>query len=166
MDTKFLSYKKYFADSIYINFILTKTSRNSPIVHLLNRNWLNTTDKDYSMLGKVHANTSMYVVYFSYNLPNTAGHFNYVLAHSGWLCYILLDFALWFWTSFLIYYHKVHVLTSLFFHTSLSVSNPTRVIWVNEYFIPTYLLTFIYFNYQSEDHNRASGDNKILSLIN
>ena len=88
------AYEKYFADSIYINFILTKTSRNSPIVHLLNRNWLNITDKDYSMLGKVHANTSMYVVYFSYYLPNTAGHFKYVLAHSGWLCYILLDFAL------------------------------------------------------------------------
>ena len=30
------------------------------------------------MLGKVHANTSMYVVYFSYYLPNTAGHFTYL----------------------------------------------------------------------------------------
>ena len=55
------AYEKYFADSIYINFILTKTSRNSPIVHLLNSTWLNITDKDYSMLGKVHANTSTYV---------------------------------------------------------------------------------------------------------
>ena len=127
--------------------------------------WLNTTDKDYSMLGKVHANTSMYVVYFSYYLPNKAGYFTYFP--------ILVDCATYYLILhcnseplFLIYYHKVHVLTSLFFHTSLSVSNPPCVIWVNEYFIPTYLLTFICFNYQSEDHNRASGDNKLLSLIN
>ena len=143
MGTKFLSYEEYFADSIYINFILTKTSRNSLIVHLLNSTWLNTTDKDYSMLGKVHANTSMYVVYFSYYLPNTAGYFTYLpilvdcatyylILHCNseplfW--YIIIGFMFWPVFSF----NQALALATLLASFGL----------MNILYLPTYLLSYV-----------------------